>query len=81
MVECRIKDPGEGFTLDEIPHAAIANPNDDPTYHITYREAQGLRPGGYGVLLAQHLVDELIYNEKGNEVSLVKYLDSLTERA
>jgi hypothetical protein len=27
------------------------------------------------VLLAQKLVDELIYNEKGNEVLLVKYID------
>jgi hypothetical protein len=26
-------------------------------------------------LLAQKLVDELIYNENGNEVLLVKYLD------
>jgi anti-sigma regulatory factor (Ser/Thr protein kinase) len=40
-----------------------------------YREAQGLRPGGYGVLLARELVDELIYDEKGNDVLLIKYLD------
>ena len=33
-----------------------------------------MRPGGYGVMLAKHLVDELIYGEKGNEVLLVKYL-------
>jgi len=75
MVECLIKDPGEGFTLDEIPHAAIANPPDDPFHHMTIREAEGMRPGGYGVLLAQHMVDELMYNEKGNEVLLVKYID------
>lgn len=75
MVECLIKDPGEGFALDEIPHAAIANPPDDPIHHVTFREAQGMRPGGFGVLLAKHLVDELLYNEKGNEVMLVKYLD------
>jgi DNA-binding NarL/FixJ family response regulator len=29
MVLCRVKDPGEGFTLDEIEHAAIANPPGD----------------------------------------------------
>jgi anti-sigma regulatory factor (Ser/Thr protein kinase) len=34
-----------------------------------------LRPGGFGVLLARNSVDELIYNEKGNEVVLVKYVD------
>src|SRR5208283_1479157 len=51
MVTCCISDPGEGFTLDEIPHAAIANPVDDPVRHVDYREAQGMRPGGFGVLL------------------------------
>ena len=75
MVMCRVKDPGEGFSLDEIGHAAIANPDEDPIRHLVQREAKGLRPGGYGVLLAQKLVDELIYNEKGNEVLLVKYVD------
>jgi hypothetical protein len=55
--------------------AAIANPEEDPIRHVVHREAKGLRPGGYGVLLAQKLVDELIYNEKGNEVLLVKYID------
>jgi anti-sigma regulatory factor (Ser/Thr protein kinase)/ActR/RegA family two-component response regulator len=75
MVTCRISDPGEGFTLDEIPHAAIANPEGDPLRHLEYREAQGMRPGGFGVLLTQRLVDELVYNEQGNEVMLIKYLD------
>jgi anti-sigma regulatory factor (Ser/Thr protein kinase)/ActR/RegA family two-component response regulator len=75
MVKCRISDPGEGFTLDEIPHAALANPTDDPVRHVEFRDALGLRPGGFGVLLAQKLVDQLIYNEQGNEVQLIKYLD------
>lgn len=75
MVKCRISDPGEGFTLDEIPHAAIANPTDDPVRHVEYRDALGMRPGGFGVLLAQQLVDQLVYNEQGNEVVLIKYLD------
>jgi hypothetical protein len=74
MVLCRIKDPGEGFSLDEIQHAAITNPPDDPTKHLALRDALGLRPGGFGVLMARQLVDELIYGEKGNEVLLVKYL-------
>lgn len=74
MVICRIGDPGEGFTLDEIPHAAVANPAEDPIRHVEYREAQGMRPGGFGVLLAQKLVDELIYSQDGNEVLLVKYI-------
>jgi anti-sigma regulatory factor (Ser/Thr protein kinase)/ActR/RegA family two-component response regulator len=75
IVMCRVKDPGEGFSLDEIEHAAIANPDEDPIRHFTSREAKGLRPGGYGILLTQKLVDELIYSEKGNEVLLMKYID------
>jgi DNA-binding NarL/FixJ family response regulator/anti-sigma regulatory factor (Ser/Thr protein kinase) len=75
MITCQINDPGPGFTLDEIPHAAIANPAEDPFRHIAYRDAQGLRPGGFGVMLAQKLVDQLIYGQDGNEVLLVKYLD------
>src|SRR6266498_1383350 len=75
MVKCRISDPGKGFTLDEIPHAAIANPAGDVLRHVEYREARGMRPGGFGVLLTQKLVDQLVYNEQGNEVLLIKYLD------
>jgi anti-sigma regulatory factor (Ser/Thr protein kinase) len=74
MVTCRIKDPGKGFSLQEMKHSALANPPGDPLRHATVREQRGLRPGGYGVLLARHLVDEMLYNEKGNEVFLVKYL-------
>ena len=77
LVICRIKDPGQGFSLDEIHHAAVNNPSYDPIRHILFREARGLRPGGYGVLLTKHLVDELLYSEKGNEVLLIKYLHPL----
>jgi anti-sigma regulatory factor (Ser/Thr protein kinase)/ActR/RegA family two-component response regulator len=75
MILCRVKDPGQGFSLEEIQHSAIANPDDDPFKHMETREAQGKRPGGFGILMATKLVDDLIYNEKGNEVLLVKYLD------
>jgi len=80
MVMCRIKDPGQGFSLEEARHSALANPPDDPTRHHWYRQAQGLRPGGYGVLLARHAVDELMYNEKGNEALLIKYLPVPSEQ-
>jgi anti-sigma regulatory factor (Ser/Thr protein kinase)/CheY-like chemotaxis protein len=74
MVVCRIKDPGEGFSLEELLHAAISNPSFDPLCHLKYRDAAGLRPGGYGIMLAKHLVDDVIYGEHGNEVLLIKYL-------
>lgn len=80
VVMARIKDPGDGFTLDEVCHAAIANPPDDPIAHIVKRNEAGMRPGGYGVMLAKNLVDELIYGEKGNEVLLVKYLPGFEEK-
>jgi anti-sigma regulatory factor (Ser/Thr protein kinase)/ActR/RegA family two-component response regulator len=75
MVMCRIKDPGEGFSLKENPYAASSNPPDDPLRHLKKREAEGMRPGGYGTSIAKNLVDEVIYGEKGNDVMLIKYLD------
>ena len=77
-VLCRIKDPGQGFSLEEILHVAVNNPSHDPFRHTLIREAQGLRPGGYGVLLTKHLVDDLVYSQQGNEVLLVKYLPSFS---
>ena len=74
MVMCRIKDPGQGFSLKEMRHAAINNPPEDPAAHVAVREQQGLRDGGLGILLAKKMVDELVYSEEGNEVTLVKYL-------
>ena len=82
MVMCRIKDPGQGFSLEEIRHAAINNPPEDPAAHIAVRDQRGMRPGGFGLMLAKHLVDDLVLGEKGNEVLLVKYLKSAeTEKA
>jgi anti-sigma regulatory factor (Ser/Thr protein kinase)/CheY-like chemotaxis protein len=75
MILCKVKDPGEGFSLDELKHAAVTNPPDDPFRHMAERESRGIRPGGFGILMAKKLVDELLYNEQGNEVLLVKYLD------
>ncbi len=69
-----VRDPGKGFSFDFLPHAAISNPIGEPTAHMEYRAAQNLRPGGFGILVTRSLVDELIYNERGNEVLLIKYL-------
>ena len=69
-----LHDPGEGFSLDAIPHAAISNQPDDPVAHTEIRDQLGIRPGGFGLLMTRNLADELIYSEKGNEVMLVKYL-------
>jgi CheY-like chemotaxis protein/anti-sigma regulatory factor (Ser/Thr protein kinase) len=65
-----IRDTGPGFNPREVAHAAR---EDDPIGHLSIREALGLREGGFGILMARAMVDELQYNEKGNEVRLVKF--------
>jgi anti-sigma regulatory factor (Ser/Thr protein kinase)/ActR/RegA family two-component response regulator len=75
MVLCKIKDPGTGFSLEELKHSALANPPGEPFLHMEEREKRGMRPGGFGILMSRKLVDDLIYNDKGNEVLLIKYLD------
>jgi anti-sigma regulatory factor (Ser/Thr protein kinase) len=70
-----IHDPGRGFSLDMLPHAAISNPEDSPIKHVEIRAEEGRRPGGFGILMTRNLVDELLYNEKGNSVLFVKYLN------
>jgi anti-sigma regulatory factor (Ser/Thr protein kinase) len=70
----QLQDSGTGFSLDTIPHAAVGNPDGAPVRHVEIRAEQGQRPGGFGILMVQSLVDELVYNEHGNEVLFVKYL-------
>ncbi|HKX29677.1 MAG TPA: response regulator [Blastocatellia bacterium] len=69
-----IKDPGEGFDPESLEHAAVNNPAGDPFRHVTVRDKKGLRAGGFGILLTNQLVDELVYNERRNELMFVKYL-------
>jgi anti-sigma regulatory factor (Ser/Thr protein kinase) len=75
MLLYRIADPGTGFDLDNLPHAAVGQAPDDPVAHMDVREAKGIRPGGFGLLTVRAIVDELLYNEQRNEVVFVKYLD------
>ena len=69
-----IDDPGKGFSLDFLPHAAISNPEDSPIRHAEVRAEAGQRPGGFGILMTRNRVDEMMYNERGNAVLFVKYL-------
>jgi CheY-like chemotaxis protein len=75
MVLYRIADPGPGFRFEDLKHAAINNPEEDPLQHTVVREQQGLRPGGLGMVIVRGLADELLYNERQNEVVFIKYLD------
>jgi CheY-like chemotaxis protein len=65
-----IRDTGPGFNPANLPHAAQP---EDPVAHMMVRETLGLREGGFGILMARGLVDDLQYNETGNEVRLIKY--------
>jgi anti-sigma regulatory factor (Ser/Thr protein kinase) len=75
MIVYHIFDPGEGFSQLNLKHAAISNPAGDPTAHMAIRDAENMRPGGFGMLITRQAVDEVIYNQKGNEIILVKYID------
>ncbi|MGE5835208.1 MAG: response regulator [Acidobacteriota bacterium] len=75
MLMYRIADPGSGFDIANLPHAAIGRTADGPIAHMEVREEKGIRPGGFGLLMVRNSVDELLYNEKHNEVVFVKYLD------
>ncbi len=70
----RIKDPGQGFLQKPLPHAAEPQCESLDFPHLGVRSELGLRPGGFGILIARQLVDELSYNQRGNEVLLVKKL-------
>ena len=70
QVTCRVKDPGEGFSLEEVLAAEKSRPL--PEVGGSGEKEGDL--GGLGILLARHYVDELIYNESGNEVFLIKLL-------
>jgi CheY-like chemotaxis protein len=69
-VTITIRDTGPGFNPENMPHAAHP---DDPVAHMMVRETLGIREGGFGILMSRGLVDDLQYNEKGNEVRLIKY--------
>lgn len=68
-----IKDQGPGFDPGHVPHAAR---EDDPIGHLEVRSELGIREGGFGIMLARGLVDEFRYNDKGNEVTLVKRFEA-----
>jgi DNA-binding response OmpR family regulator len=68
-LEIMVRDQGPGFDRANLPHAAIAN---DPFTHLDVRDKLCLRAGGFGLLICQSLVDEMKYNDQGNEVTLIK---------
>jgi CheY-like chemotaxis protein/anti-sigma regulatory factor (Ser/Thr protein kinase) len=76
MLMFRIADPGPGFSFEGLLHAAVGQPESEPIAHMSVREELGIRPGGFGILMAKAGADELLYNEAQNEVMFVKYFDN-----
>ena len=68
-VELVVRDQGPGFDRSRLRHAASA---DDPIAHMGVREKLGLREGGFGLMITNGMVDKMVYNEAGNEVTMVK---------
>jgi anti-sigma regulatory factor (Ser/Thr protein kinase) len=68
------RDPGSGFDRDDLAHAATSPDPDEVLATALRRAEMGLRPGGFGMLIARQVADELVYNESGNEVLLIKHL-------
>ena len=66
-----IRDQGDGFDPNDLPHASRGG---DPMAHFPVRERLGLREGGFGILVSKEFMDEVRYNDTGNEVTLVKHL-------
>ena len=71
-VEIVIRDQGPGFDPKDLPHAAKV---DDPLGHLDAREDLGIRDGGFGLMIARGMLDELRHNDQGNEVTLIKRFD------
>ncbi len=69
QLEIVVRDQGSGFDQTNLPHAAASG---DPFTHLDVRDKLGLRAGGFGLLICKGMVDELRYNDVGNEVTLIK---------
>ena len=72
------RDPGDGFDREDLSHAASSPQPEDVMKSIQERAEAGMRPGGFGMLIVRQIVDELVYNERGNEVLLIKHRNLAT---
>lgn len=65
----KIEDEGEGFDTSHL-----ADPTENPLERIMARSKEGKRLGGFGIHLVKKIMDDVIFNEKGNTVILSKYI-------
>ena len=62
QVQAKVRDQGPGFDPTSVP---------DPTHPDNLT-----KPGGRGLFLMRKLLDEVSYNDRGNEVTLVLRLET-----
>jgi CheY-like chemotaxis protein/anti-sigma regulatory factor (Ser/Thr protein kinase) len=75
MLLYRIADPGAGFTFKNMDYATLdASKPEKITSVALERERLGMRPGGFGIAITRAIADEVVYNEKQNEVVFIKYI-------
>ncbi|MGD0307602.1 MAG: response regulator [Candidatus Acidiferrales bacterium] len=75
MLLYRIADPGSGFTFNNMAYASLsATKPEELTAVALEREKRGMRPGGFGIAITRAIADEVVYNEKQNEVVFIKYI-------
>jgi anti-sigma regulatory factor (Ser/Thr protein kinase) len=67
------RDPGAGFSASHKDRAAATRDPEDILASAMKRAELGLRPGGLGMLIVRQIADEVVYNEAGNEVLLIKH--------
>lgn len=70
-----IEDEGEGFSSGNVPQVGtIIDKLLKGESDIPQLKSQQGRPGGLGLYLAKLMVDDIEFNEKGNRVTITKYL-------
>ena len=69
-----LRDPGAGFDPAALAHATASSAPEAVIAAAMHRAETGMRPGGFGMLIVRQVVDEVAYNERGNEVLLIKHL-------
>ena len=75
VIEGRLITVPEVRMSPDLKHATCSPTPEAVTESALARAEMGLRPGGFGMLIARQVADELVYNERRNEVLLIKHLD------
>ncbi len=71
----KVEDLGVGFEPGEVPDPLV-DPEHGPAEVARRREADGKRPGGFGLAITRKVMDRVIYNRLGNSVVMSKRLGS-----